>query len=71
MSCMHELKRRASYENVSRLAKKALALVQDDIVIYRRAVESDMYAFCCVCEWEEKKGTAIKILRQNRGDKHV
>lgn len=71
MSCINENRKRAGYENVARIAEKALRLVQDDIVIYRKNGKENEFAFCCFCEWHEGKGTAVKVLRQNRGHKSV
>ena len=66
MSCANEIRKRNTYENVSRLAKMSLELVQDDIVIYKRK-GCEEYAFCCQCEWAEEKGIVIKVLRKDRG----
>ena len=67
MSCANEIRKRNTYENVSRLAKMSLELVQDDIVVYRKKDKANEYAFCCQCEWAEEKGIVIKVLRKDRG----
>ena len=71
MSCENEWKRRHTYNYAVDMAKKALSLVNDNVVVYKFQNEENVYDFCCETEYTNAKGKKIITLDNPRKNNSI